>query len=382
MENRIHFLDNLRISAIFLLIFLHSAIIFTGWNWHISSKNDSEVFRIFCLFVHEWRMPLLFFISGTSSFLYLKKKTESEFIKDRSKRLLLPLFSGILILVPPQVYIEKIHNFTDYLSFYPLFFKGIYPEGNFFWHHLWFLGYLFLYSCLLYLLKKSNPFNIEYLNQKLNLLVDNTKIFTGIREISHLYMSVFVIFLLLIVQIILRPFFYSDTHALYNDWANFSHYFLFYLLGYFYSNLNLYDFFKNTIYKNLLLGILSFLLLFLYYYFKIEYDYNLKTSQIIVLRFLLKAMMGWFWISFFIGIFMKYFNFSNKILDELSIAVYPIYLIHQTIIVVLGYYILKMEISIFIQYLIICWVTICLSLFFYFVFLKKIPVVRPFFGIK
>ena len=93
-------------------------------------------------------------------------------------------------------------------------------------------------------------------------------------------------------------------------------------------------------------------------------------------------MMGWFWISFFIGLFMKFFNFSNDTLKELSISVYPIYLIHQTIIVVIGYYIINIDINIFLQYAIICLVTIFLSLLFYYFILKKIPFLRIFFGIK
>ena len=382
MKNRIYFLDNLRISAIFLLILLHSAIIFTGWNWHLSSKKDSEIFRVFCLFVHEWRMPLLFFIAGSSSFLSLKNKSEFEFLKDRARRLLIPLFSGIFILVPPQVYIERLDKFSDYISFYPNFFDGIYPEGNFFWHHLWFLGYLFLYSFILYFILKYKILNFDFLEKSLINNKIDLKLKYPIDIISYIRISFLIIFILFIAQVILRPFYFNDTHALFNDWANFSHNFLFFLLGYLYSNYNLYDYFDLSIINNFILGVLSFLLLFLHYYFKIEYNYNLNLYENIIIRFFLKAMMGWFWIAFFIGLFMKFFNYSNDTLKELSIAVYPIYLIHQTIIVVIGYYIINIDINIFLQYIIICLVTIVLSLLFYFLILKKISFLRIFFGIK
>ena len=200
--------------------------------------------------------------------------------------------------------------------------------------------------------------------------------------ISYIRISFLIIFILFIAQVILRPFYFNDTHALFNDWANFSHNFLFFLLGYLYSNYNLYDYFDLSIINNFILGVLSFLLLFLHYYFKIEYNYNLNLYENIIIRFFLKAMMGWFWIAFFIGLFMKFFNYSNDTLKELSIAVYPIYLIHQTIIVVIGYYIINIDINIFLQYIIICLVTIVLSLLFYFLILKKISFLRIFFGIK
>ena len=382
MKKRIYFLDNLRISAIFLLIFLHSAIIFTGWNWHLSSKKDSEIFRIFCLFVHEWRMPLLFFIAGSSSFLSLKNKSEIEFLKDRAKRLLIPLFSGIFILVPPQIYIERLDKYNDYISFYPNFFVGIYPEGNFFWHHLWFLGYLFLYSCILYFFLKYEILSFDFLKKNIlnkTIRFDNKK---ALEISSYTQISFLIIFILFISQLILRPFYYNDTHALFNDWANFSYYLLFFIFGYIYSNFNLYDYFDLSTIYNFIFGTISFLLLFLYYYYKIEYIYNLNIYENILIRFLLKAMMGWFWISFFIGLFMKFFDFSNSTLKELSIAVYPIYLVHQTIIVVFGYYIIKLDINIFLQYITICLVTIVLSLVFYYYILKKIPFLRIFFGVK
>jgi len=38
--------------------------------------------------------------------------------------------------------------FACILQFYPRFFERVYPEGNFSYHHLWFLAYLLVYSFL------------------------------------------------------------------------------------------------------------------------------------------------------------------------------------------------------------------------------------------
>lgn len=65
--------------------------------------------------------------------------------------LLVPLCIGIVLLVPPQVYAERRLRGQfqgSFLAFFPHFFEGVYPHGNFSWHHLWFLGHLFLYSLL------------------------------------------------------------------------------------------------------------------------------------------------------------------------------------------------------------------------------------------
>ena len=50
--------------------------------------------NIFCVFTYSWIMCLLFVVSGVSARYSLKKKNK-EFIKDRTKRILIPSIVGI-----------------------------------------------------------------------------------------------------------------------------------------------------------------------------------------------------------------------------------------------------------------------------------------------
>lgn len=104
-------------------------------------------------FVNQWRLPLLFVISGMGTFYALQKRSGKQFIMDRVVRLYIPLSIGMVFIIPPQVYFERLyaHQFAgNYLDFWPSeAFAGIYPEGNFSWHHLWFLPYLLLFSIVL-----------------------------------------------------------------------------------------------------------------------------------------------------------------------------------------------------------------------------------------
>jgi hypothetical protein len=97
-----------------------------------------------------WRLPLLFMISGLGTSYALGMRTTGRYVADRTTRLLIPLVAGMLIVVPPQVYLERIGTWMprrmspidfhgSFLAFYPHIFDGIYPRGNFSWHHLWFL---------------------------------------------------------------------------------------------------------------------------------------------------------------------------------------------------------------------------------------------------
>jgi glucan biosynthesis protein C len=82
-------------------------------------------------FLHYWRMPLLFFISGAGTYFALGFKSTGAYLKDRASRLLIPLVAGIFILVPVQVYVEKMGNYNSLPDFYLHMFEGVYPKGNF-----------------------------------------------------------------------------------------------------------------------------------------------------------------------------------------------------------------------------------------------------------
>lgn len=150
--NRQAYLDWLRIMAILGVLFFHSAMAYVSdWGWHIKNKETSNLLLEFNYWLSRFRMPLLFFISGTVSYFMLQKRSSGGFIGLRFRRLFVPLLFGMLVIVPPQVYMERLtQGFQgSYWNFYPSIFKGVpYPTGNTSWHHLWFILYLFLYDII------------------------------------------------------------------------------------------------------------------------------------------------------------------------------------------------------------------------------------------
>src|SRR5688572_16851021 len=97
------------------------------------------------ILLHDCSIPLLFFISGAGTYLALGKRTPRQFAGERFKRLFIPLVFGMLVIVPPQIYFERINLFNGYFDFYKTVFQfKPYPEGSLSWHHLWFILYLFL----------------------------------------------------------------------------------------------------------------------------------------------------------------------------------------------------------------------------------------------
>ncbi|MEM6380917.1 MAG: acyltransferase family protein, partial [Bacteroidota bacterium] len=203
-------LDWLRVLVFGLLIFYHVGMYFVPWGWHIKNDPEYDWLRWPMVFVNQWRLPILFLISGMGTRFALSWRSGKQYASERMRRLWIPLAFGMLIIVPPQVYIERLVNqdfVGSYWSYYTtIAFQGIYPEGNLSWHHLWFLPYLLIYSLILtpvflYLRNHPEAGILQWLRRRLQ-----TKF--------GIYCLVIPLFL---AEALLEPFF-PVTHALVNDW--------------------------------------------------------------------------------------------------------------------------------------------------------------------
>ena len=68
------------------------------------------------------------------------------------RRLLLPLVFGILVIVPPQVYLERHCTGQFAGSFLRMAAAGLrrlYPTATSSWNHLWFVGYVLILTFVL-----------------------------------------------------------------------------------------------------------------------------------------------------------------------------------------------------------------------------------------
>ncbi len=143
-------IDALRVGCILLLHLYHSARMFNVDDpWHVKAPVLLPVLNGPMDVLHMVRMPLLMLIAGLATAFALRKRSVGTFAWDRVKRLLLPLVFGMLVIVPPQIWVERVWKgqITEgYWAFWPSVFQGVpYPKGNLSWHHLWFVAYLFVF---------------------------------------------------------------------------------------------------------------------------------------------------------------------------------------------------------------------------------------------
>ena len=149
---RLLWVDWLRLLALVGVFVIHVCSVFDPWDeWHVTNAERSRVLGEVIVLMAPWIMPLFMLLAGVSAWFSLRHRTNAAFVRERVQRLLIPLVVGMLVLVPPQVYLERRlrGEFRGSLwDFYPHFIEGIYPNGNLSWHHLWFLAHLFGYSLI------------------------------------------------------------------------------------------------------------------------------------------------------------------------------------------------------------------------------------------
>lgn len=370
-KERRYDLDWLRVMVFALLIFYHVGMFFVPWGWHIKNNQIYEELKWPMLFINQWRLPILFVISGMGTAFALSFRSIGQFISERNMRLGLPLIFGMLIIVPPQVYIERLadgdYNGTFLEYMFGFAFHGVYPEGNISWHHLWFLPYLLIFSIILspVFLYIRNHANSGWLDGLRNMLTGNP---------FMLYLFVIPLYL---YESLLEPFF-PITHNLVWDWFNFISSLTLFFYGFLLITIK--EAFWNATYRirkySLWIGIICFSGLLVRWLF---------FEDSILVHFIeaaLKVINLWSWILTIFAYAAIYLNKSSKLLAYCNRAVYPFYILHQTITIILGYYLMRLEWSFFTKSLIMLTGTFFFSFLIYEFGIRRIGVLHPLFGLK
>ncbi len=364
-KERRYNLDWIRVIAFDLLILYHVGMVFVPWHWHIKNNVTSNSFLIPMMFLNLWRLPLLFVISGMSTCYALSFKSRKIFTRELTFRLLIPLIFGMLVLVPPQVYMERLNQGTNYKSFFEFYthlFNGKYPIGNLSWHHSWFIAYLFLYTLMftpLFIYIRNNP-NLKFTNWLKSAIIK-------FPVIIYLFTIP-----LIIIEAILYPRF-PVTLALFEDWYSLS----------FYAVLLLYGFILISI-KDVLWEVLdkgrNFFLVFAII-LTISF-FTLLHTDFQLLLFIIRIFNLWIWILAILGYSAKYLNKPSSILTYRNQAVYPFYILHHTVLIILGYYIVKLDFNIPIKFLILVIGTYGIIWLIYELIIRRIEIFRILFGMR
>jgi glucans biosynthesis protein C len=366
-QERQYYIDWLRILLIISVFLFHIGMIFNTWNWHV--KNDQLYGGILIgimTFLHKWRMPLLFFLSGSGTYFALGKRTPGQYLSERFRRLFIPLVAGIFILVPVQVFIEKASTYGTLLNFYPNMFEGIYPEGNFSWHHLWFIAYLFVIALFI------SPF--------LGLL--RSRIFAGFSSrlegivTKPLAINIFLIPLLL-SQILLRNYFEFGTNSLVDDWAAMAFYIIFFMAGFILvPNKNI----SEAIRKQRLLYLAETIILTIIMFSLPRLIESERTGKLV--WDIAGIILAWSCGITAVGFAKQFLNFDSDFRKIANEAIFPFYLLHQPVIVAVGYIMVRWDIPVPLKVLLITFTSFAIIAVLYWMVIRRVNVLRVIFGMK
>lgn len=365
---RQYFIDWLRIGLIISVFFFHIGMIFRPEKWHINSEESIELLDPIMWWLHLWRMPLLFLVSGVGTYYAFKRKPTWVYIKERFKKLFIPFVFGFFTLVPFMVYIERIDEYKSLMTYMPhMFDGGPYPKGNVSWHHLWFILYLFIISILISPFLKYTP-TIQ--NSNLMLKV--------IKRLQRTLGLNWLLLILMLSQVILRQYYPYHTHALYNDWSFFTYYLLFFLIGFlFCSNHEIVRHIMEDRRLYLIQTVVSTIVLFslplLFNGQSVVRDYTRGITEIIIALSCSITALGYF---------KRYINGDNKWRGILNEAIYPFYLLHQPIIIAVGYFILKYDLSNGVKAILIVVISMLSFIIIYRLMIKPLKIFRLLFGLK
>jgi len=368
---RQYYIDWLRVLAILIIFTFHSARFFDSLDWHVKNTVTTTGFSIYITFISSWIMPLFFVLSGASIYYALQSRSTGYFAKERVTRLLVPLvIVGIFILAPPQVYLERLSHgdFSgNFFAFIPEYFKGNYDfgDGNFpvFGLHLWFLLTLFIYSMILLPLFIPNKQTLK------SLLSRFSKYFEKWWALLLLALPIFVLEL--------------SRYAIGMDQAGWSILVYLLLLAYGYlifSNTKIQAVIRKYTFAFLGVAIaLSILHIILRYV--VEVDTSSLSPQNVGIQ-LERAFNVWLWILAFIGLGMRYLQRNNRFVQYANEAVLPFYILHQTIIVLIGYFIVQWNISIGVKYVLVLIICFPVIMAIYHLLVRRFNVLRFLFGMR
>ncbi|HEX7118236.1 MAG TPA: acyltransferase family protein [Longimicrobiales bacterium] len=370
---RRHDLDWLRVIAILLLLYYHTGMIFAAeWGWHIKNAETSALVLELNYFLSRWRMALLFLISGIGTSFALRRRTAGEYVGERMRRLLVPVVFGMFVIVPPQIYFERIANgaaYGSYLDFYPeVFGFAPYPEGAFSWHHLWFVFYLFCYSLAalpLFLYLRSDA------GRRWAARVAQAVRGPGLYALAIPPGAV-------LAALIVR---FPGPQNIVDDWASMLYYFLFFVYGYVLAVAEgVWAEIEARRRTSLTLAFLAIVAIDAIRWNGATPEFTYSVSN--TLYHLLQAFNAWCWVLALLGYGRRYLNRPSRVLDYANEGIYPFYILHQTVIVVIGYYVVQVEEGILAKYLFVSTVSLAVSWAVYHLLVRPFPAARFLFGMK
>jgi glucan biosynthesis protein C len=367
MTNRRHYIDWLRIIATIGIFLFHNARAYDYGDWHIKNAQTSLVATQFVEFMNIWMMPLFFVLSGASVYFSLQSRTGGGFLKERFFRIMIPwLLTGIFVMAPPQVYLERLSHGQfngNFFQFFPHYFDGLYGfGGNFAWMglHLWYLMQLSVFSVIL----------LPFFLQRARTGVSPAQSIAG--KLGKPWVLPLLWVPVGVVALLSSAIGLGFTEQM-GSWDILS-YAMFFILGYvLFASTGL----QEAVRKQgswFLLAAVAFSALHLFLKFSIRPAFYDDID--------VRLLATWGWIVGLLWLGERLLNFTNRFLAHINEMVLPFYILHQTVIVIVAYFVVQTGLAIPFKYGITMVISFVMIVALYELLVSRIGVLRFLFGMR
>jgi peptidoglycan/LPS O-acetylase OafA/YrhL len=346
------YIDWLRNLSILFLFPYHTARVFDTIN-SFYVKGITNTLSTDLIYLSYWFMPLLFILAGFSSFFALQKRSWKIYIKERFLKLFIPFLFGIFVIIPPQAFFARmfhLHTRENYITFLKIYFTDFsnWSEytGSITIGHLWFIIFLFIISLIML------PIMITVIKKHYSI-----KLFEKLGFITLFFIVLFLLSLL--------PDLAGKNIFLYCGY---------FMIGFFIAtNNNIVEMiskYRHFFGSITILGIVG-------YFIEI---YTIGLQETLLFQ-MVHYLLYWSTLLAMIGYGKQMLNKKSKFVQYLNQGSFPIYILHQTFLVIVGYYILGIINHGILPYLLILCITFIVTIIAYEI-IKRIKILRIVFGIK
>lgn len=385
-NDRRYDIDWLRVSATYLLLFFHVGMVFNPAPfYHIRNADQSFAMLIVCGFISLWHMPLFFLLAGWSAFSSLSVRNTGGFLRERFFRLFVPLVAGCVLLMPVIKYLELSSgldaNYTglyvapslqagfhqvipsglpeaapfdeSFLGFLPTFFTQL---SRFTWAHLWFVAYLLTFTLL-------------YLPLLRRICASRARFERGVSAL-WVYGPIVP---LAVIQVTMRER-WPGLQNLVDDWANFAYYSIFLIAGFALARFPALEDAMHREHKRALVIALTATLALLLGVL------GVFSSPAIILAN--TAIAGWCFVIALLGWARRKLSFSTAVLAYLTESAFPVYLLHQSAIVVPGYFLIGLPLGLWTKFFLLLAISTVLTMATYHLLVRPFAIPRFLCGLK
>lgn len=360
--SRLYYLDAMRSILMMLGIVLHAAVIFSDGSWLLNPNQTSSNYNALIDFIHLFRMPAFFIVSGFFCHMTLTRYGSRLFLKIRTPRIIIPLVITAISLNSMQNWFLQDYRQTSVILFsLEYWFQGAWLS------HLWFLVSLIYY----FVITAVVCFIFKPIINKI----------LSISALIYLKSGWFSLALLTLVTLILTKASYLINSMIPEgnfDWVlidsiGYSAFFIFgFMAGSDRAVLERFTSFSATTL------ILTSLFIITGYY---SLD-HLQGSALNTVSLLTSLLTSWLLCNICFLLFKKLTNKSSKVFLYFSEASYSIYLFHHILVIVYATYLLQLNLPFWLTYILLTTMTFISTVIIHHYIIRNIPILKFLFNGK